>query len=167
MFPYRAKARLSYHYFIAYPLVTNFQEQIGKCKIPYNNSTQVVLGLWLEGQHTGSLEQSTSRRMSPKNKLNIFQAKTLWNVHTTCIKISITFDTSIGMFIELVANPIPNVTAASTPKKSATSFSSRWWISSVPITQQSMQCHAYKIVRSCQQKNFWQNLPIIYHSGTF
>jgi len=36
-----------------------------------------------------------------------------------------TFEITVGMFMEFVAKPIPNVIAASTPKNSATSDSRR------------------------------------------
>lgn len=48
-----------------------------------------------------------------------------------------TLPTSAGMFIELVAKPIPKVMEDSTPRKLATSFSKSSWIFRFPTRQRS------------------------------
>jgi len=45
----------------------------------------------------------------------------------------LTFEITVGMFMELVAKPMPNVIAASTPRNSATNDSRRRWISRLPV----------------------------------
>lgn len=44
----------------------------------------------------------------------------------------LTFPTRAGIFIEFVANPMPNTIASSTPRNLATSFSSSTCLSKVP-----------------------------------
>jgi len=46
--------------------------------------------------------------------------------------MALTFEITVGMFMEFVAKPMPNVIAASTPRNSATSDSRRCWISRQP-----------------------------------
>lgn len=48
-------------------------------------------------------------------------------------RLNLTLLTRAGMFIEFVANPMPYVIAASTPKKLATSFSSSSCLSRFPV----------------------------------
>lgn len=47
--------------------------------------------------------------------------------------LTLTFPTNAGMFMELVAKPIPNAMADSMPKNSATSRSSSSWMLKLPM----------------------------------
>ena len=47
--------------------------------------------------------------------------------------LTLTFPTRMGMFIEFVAKPIPNVIAASHPQNLAVSSSSSRWMARLPI----------------------------------
>jgi len=59
----------------------------------------------------------------------------------------LTFPTRAGMFMELVAKPIPNAMADSMPKNSATCRSSFSWMLKLPIK---------KIMKSIS-KHFYEN----------
>ena len=54
-------------------------------------------------------------------------------VHVHVADSVLTFPISAGMFIELVANPMPNTKAAGFPTKRATRASNSLWMFSVPI----------------------------------
>lgn len=66
------------------------------------------------------LAQNTAVNTINKQQFHVFLQEVL------------TFPTRAGIFIEFVANPMPNTIASSTPRNLATSFSSSTCLSKVP-----------------------------------
>jgi len=71
--------------------------------------------------------------------------------------VHVTLDTRQGMFMELVANPMGTVMAASTPRNSATNSSSSRWMSSMPADRLSnVAARGYNTILGLEKHaSFW------------
>lgn len=79
-----------------------------------------------------------------------------WHYRETFITCDLTLPVSAGMFMELVANPIPKAMADSTPRNLATSFSMSSCLSRLPevkINRRSPLTHIKTCLRRSRDIN--------------